>query len=397
VTRKEVYDLYYSELLDACESKDCRTALGRSIAAFRSNFKSAMERFPYTKAMAAEVRALKERCLADWPAMLDTAMKNVRANHAEAYFARTREELETTLKQIIGTGQTIVKAKSLTGEEVQVREYLEGIGNHVWETDLGELIVQLMHGTPMHILSPAINVSREKVAEVFTKAMGRPIKPDISEEVEAARQFLRQKYVDADVGMSSTNVFAADSGAAFVIENEGNIRLATGFPRKHVIVAGIEKLVPTIGDAFKVAEVTWRYAQYAIPSYVNIIAAPSKTGDIEKVTTYGAHGPKELHVVFYDGGRSEMLKHPIYRQAAYCLRCGGCMYECPVYTFTAGRFGYRYFIGYGAAWTAYVAGGWDRAAPIAYTCLRCGRCVEQCPVKIDTVQIISELRKDLMK
>jgi len=124
---------------------------------------------------------------------------------------------------------------------------------------------------------------------------------------------------------------------------------------------------------------------------VNIISGPSKTGDIEKVTTYGAHGPKEMHVVFVDNGRSEMAKDPVLREALYCLRCGGCMYECPVFGLVGGKFGYKYFIGYGAAWVAYVA-GLARAAPVAYTCLRCGRCVERCPVKIDTGSIISRMR-----
>jgi L-lactate dehydrogenase complex protein LldG len=397
VSRKDIYGEYYSELLGACESDNCRTAIGRAMTAFRQNFGAGMKKYPHTRDLAVEVRKIKEYSLDNWPRLLEEAMANVKENKGQAYFARTEAEVQDLLKQVTGTGQTIVKAKSITGEELNIREYLESLGNTVWETDLGELILQLSHGKPMHILSPAINIPREEVARIFTKAFKKPVSPDIAEEVEEARKFLRQKYIDADIGMSSANVVAADTGGLFVIENEGNARLATGFPRKHIAVVGIEKLVPTLSDAFKVAEVTWRYAQYAIPSYVNIIAGPSKTGDIEKVTTYGAHGPRELHVIFYDGGRSEMAKHPIYRQAAYCLRCGGCMYECPVYAFTAGRFGYKYFIGYGAVWTAFVAGGWDRAAPIAHTCLRCGRCVEQCPVKIDTVQLIAELRKDLMK
>ena len=127
-----------------------------------------------------------------------------------------------------------------------------------------------------------------------------------------------------------------------------------------------------------------------------MISGPSKTGDIEKTTTYGAHGPRELHVVFLDNGRSEMAKDPALREALYCLRCGGCMYECPVFALVGGKFGYRYFIGYGAAWIAHVA-GLDRAAPVAYTCLRCARCVERCPMKIDTGKIVSRLRSLMVK
>jgi L-lactate dehydrogenase complex protein LldG len=157
-------------------------------------------------------------------------------------------------------------------------------------------------------------------------------------------------------------------------------------------LVGIEKLVPTLADAFKVAEVTWRYAQYVIPSYMSLIGGPSKTGDIEKVITYGAHGPKEYHVVFIDNGRSELAKDPDLKEALYCLRCGGCMYECPVFSLVGGRFGHKYFIGYGAAWELAVS-GLEWAAPIAYTCLRCDRCKERCPVEINTAKIVLRIRR----
>jgi len=394
---KQEFIEYYKGLEAALENQNIRIAIGRSIKAFRGNFSKTMAKYPHTIKMAEEVRVIKEQSFTQWNNLLKTAMESITENHGTPYFAQTEEDLSKLLKNIVGTKQVIVKAKSLLGEEVDVRKKLEAMGNTVWETDLGELILQLLDEPPMHILSPAIHIPREKVAEVFSKAMGKKINPDITEEVEAARQFLRQKFMDADVGLSSANVVAADTGALLIIENEGNARLTTGFPRKHVVIVGIEKLVPTLGDAFKVAEVTWRYAQYGVPAYVNMITGPSKTGDIEKVTTYGAHGPKELHVIFYDGGRKTMMEHPVYREAAYCLRCGGCMYECPVYALVAGHFGYRYFIGYGSIWTNFVCGGPEKAAPIAYTCLRCGRCVEQCPVKINTPSLVSELRKDLVK
>jgi L-lactate dehydrogenase complex protein LldG len=193
--------------------------------------------------------------------------------------------------------------------------------------------------------------------------------------------------------MSGANVVAADTGTLFLIENEGNIRLATGAPPVHIALVGIEKLVPTLGDAYKVAEVTWRYANYTIPSYVSMVSGPSKTGDIEKVTTYGAHGPKELHVIFMDDGRTELAKHPTLRQALYCLRCGGCLYECPVFAVTAGHFGDKYFAGIGAVWAAMISHNIEKAASLAYTCLTCGRCKVRCPMEIDVPEMIVELRR----
>ncbi len=207
---------------------------------------------------------------------------------------------------------------------------------------------------------------------------------------------MREKYFKADVGISGANVVAADTGAMVIIENEGNVRLATGAPPVHVLLVGIEKIVPTFQEAMKVAEVTWRYAQYGVPGYVNIISGPSKTGDIEKVTTFGAHGPKEFNVIFVDNGRSNMAKEDAFKNALHCLRCGGCMYECPVFQITAGHFGHIYMSGIGAVWTAFVSGGIEKAAPLVFTCLRCGRCVERCPMQINVPSMVQKLREKVV-
>ena len=392
----EAYKKNYDEMMKALRNERIATAIKRATAAYRQNVSKALGKYPHTVYLANEVRKIKERSIQRWEESLKEAMDNITDNKGHAYFAKTADDARRIVTEVVGTKKVIVKAKSLTGEEIRLRQHLEAHGNKVWETDLGELILQLLDEEPMHILSPAIHVPKEEVAELFSKVMAKHVPPDIGMEVAAAREFLRQRYVEADIGMSSANVVSADTGAMFVIENEGNARLATGFPPVHVALVGIEKLVPTLAESFKTVEVTWRYAQYTVPSYVSMIAGPSKTGDIEKTTTYGAHGPKEVHVVFLDNGRSNMAKDEALREALYCLRCGGCMYECPVFALVGGKFGYKYFIGYGAAWIAHVA-GLERAAPVAYTCLRCGRCMERCPVKIDTGKIVTRLRSLLVK
>jgi L-lactate dehydrogenase complex protein LldG len=161
----------------------------------------------------------------------------------------------------------------------------------------------------------------------------------------------------------------------------------------HIALIGMEKLVPSLGDAFKVAEVTWRYAGYTVPSYMSMISGPSKTGDIEKVTTYGAHGPKEMHVIFLDDGRLELAKHPVLRQVLLCLRCGGCLYECPVFAVTAGHYGDKYFAANGAVWAEMISCDHEKAAAIAYTCLTCGRCKVRCPMQIDGSSMSVEVRR----
>jgi L-lactate dehydrogenase complex protein LldG len=387
------FNAYTINLNKASKDENIKKAITRAVKSYRETTAETLTRFPHTPAMAEEVREIKTKAIANNSELLKQAMDSVERNKGKAFYAKDKQEALEITANIIGTGKTIVKGKSMLGEELSLREYLTEKGNEVWETDLGEFILQLNHEKPMHILSPSIHVPREQVAELFTKFFNKEVPPDIAQEVAVVREFLREKYFTADVGISGANVVAADTGAMVIIENEGNVRLSTGAPPVHIVLVGIEKIVPTFQEAMKVTEVTWRYAQYGVPGYVNIISGPSKTGDIEKVTTYGAHGPKEFYVIFVDNGRSDMAKEEEFSEALNCLRCGGCMYECPVFQVTAGHFGHIYMSGIGAVWTAFVAGGLEKAAPLVYTCLRCGRCVERCPMKINVPAMIQKLRE----
>ncbi|WP_088225421.1 lactate utilization protein B [Desulfosporosinus sp. FKB] len=390
------FNSYSKDITMASKDENIEKAISRAVKSYRQTTAESLERFPHTPELAAEVREIKKTSIANQQALLKQAMESVERNKGKAFYAKDKQEALILAAKIIGTGKTIVKGKSMLGEELSLREYLQEQGNDVWETDLGEFILQLNKERPMHILSPSIHVPRERVAEIFTKFFAKEVPPDIAQEVAAVRDFMREKYFNADVGISGANVVAADTGAMVIIENEGNVRLATGAPPVHIVMVGIEKIVPTFQEAMKVTEVTWRYAQYGVPGYVNIISGPSKTGDIEKVTTYGAHGPKEFYVIFVDNGRSTMAKQDDYKAALHCLRCGGCMYECPVFQITAGHFGHIYMSGIGAVWTAFVAGGMEKAAPLVFTCLRCGRCVERCPMQINVPSMVQKLREKIV-
>ena len=389
-----VFTEYKKEIMEAAHNNRIRLALSRAIASYRANTNSALQKFPHTVKMAGEVREIKADAIGRMERLAEQAAEAIESNKGKAYIARTAGEALEIIDKLVGKGRLIVKGKSMTGEEIGLREHLEEEGNEVYETDLGEFIIQKLGSRPMHILSPAIHVPKEDVARLFSRITGEELPADdIERLVATARNLLREKYFQADIGLSGANVVAADTGTLFLIENEGNIRLATGAPPVHIALVGMEKLVPTLGDANKVAEVTWRYANYVVPSYVSLVSGPSKTGDIEKITTYGAHGPREFHVVFMDDGRTELARHPVLRQALYCLRCGGCLYECPVYAVTAGHFGDKYFAGVGAVWAAMINHNVEKAASIAYTCLTCGRCKVRCPMEIDVPQMMIELRR----
>ncbi len=389
-----VFAEYRKEIMDAAHNERIRLALSRAIVSYRANTNNALKKFPHTIKLAEEVREIKEKAIPEMESLARQACEAIESNHGKAYIAKTAEEALKIFENLVGKGKLIVKGKSMTGEEIGLREHLEELGNEVYETDLGEFIIQKLNSRAMHIVSPAVHVPKEDVAQLFSKITGEKLAPDdIGKLVATARELLREKFIQAHIGISGANVVAADTGTLFIIENEGNVRLCTGLPPVHIALVGMEKLVPTLTDAFKVAEVTWRYANYTVPSYVTMVSGPSKTGDIEKVTTYGAHGPMEFHVIFLDAGRTRLARHPILRQALYCLRCGGCLYECPVFAVTAGHFGDKCFAGIGAVWAAMISQNVEKAAAIAYTCLTCGRCKVRCPVKIDSPSMVIELRR----
>lgn len=384
---------YKERLHKAVKEGKIQEALNRASESYRRNVAEALERFPHTVKLAEEVRAIKEKAISEMEALLGEAIEQFGKNHIKAFYAKDAEEAKEIISSLCKGASVIVKGKSLTAEEVGLREHLEGLGHEVYETDLGEFLIQLTGQKPMHVLSPAIHMTREEVSKVLSDYLGQEVPADIGKEVGVVRSFLREKFLKAEVGITGANVVVAKTGTLLQIENEGNVRLTSALPPVHITLVGLEKLVGELSDAIKVAEVTWRYANYTMPAYVTLISSPSKTGDIEKVTTFGAHGPKEVYVVFLDNGRSQMAKDPVFREALYCLRCGGCLYECPLFRLVAGNFGDRYFGGIGAIWTAFVTGGLREASPLAYSCLTCGRCKVRCPMKIDTPRMCLYLRR----
>ncbi len=391
---KEFKD-YMKLLYKTRRDKFTRTALRRAVKSFREKRNEAIKAFPYVEEEKKKLQETKDFVIKHLDDLIEETEKIIKKMHGCFHFAKTKEEALKILKELSGTGKVILKAKSITSEEIDMNENLEKWGNTVYETDLGEFIVQSLKSHPMHILAPAVNIPKEKVAELFSKIAGHSLPPDPKKLTEFAREYLRDKYFNADIGISGANAVTADTGSVFLFENEGNIRFVTNAPDTHIVFAGIEKILPTLSDGFRLLEVVSRYAGYLAMTYVSIISGPSKTGDIEKTIVYGAHGPREFHVILYDNGRSEIAKDPLMSQILRCLRCGACMYECPVYPITTGYWGYKYMGGIGVPWTAYIAGGLEKAAPLAFTCTLCGRCVKYCPMEIDAPEIVQKLRETL--
>ncbi|MEM4658830.1 MAG: lactate utilization protein B [Candidatus Methanosuratincola sp.] len=374
-----------------------RTGLSRAVAAYTSAKANALSRLPELEDMRREVRKIKEQSIQHMDELVKITMDSVREVKGEAYLARDAEEAREIVSGLVGSGKLVVKSKSLTGDEVGINEALEERENRVYETDLGEFIIQLRKEKPTHIINPSVHVPREEVAKTFSELLGKPVSPEIPALVGIARDYLREKFCNADVGITGANVVSAKTGTIFIVENEGNARFVSNAPPKHICLTGIEKIVPTLSDAFRLLQVLPPYATGVFMSaYVSMITGPSKTADIEKTIVYGAHGPKELHLVLLDNGRRSMADEEAFREALYCIRCGGCMYECPVYRVIGGAFGNNYFGGIGLIWSAFTTGD-EKVAAAVDACTKCGRCKEVCPLEIDTPRMVERLKQRLVK
>jgi len=262
-------------------------------------------------------------------------------------------------------------------------------GLNVVETDLGEWIIQLSGQRPSHMVMPAIHLTRQEVAAVFSRATGRTVNPEIAEMVELARRELRRQFLAAGMGISGANAAVAETGTVVMVTNEGNGRLTTSLPPLHVVIVGLEKLVAHLTDVSPILEVLPRSATaQPITSYVTMI-----TGPVEAEGPDGrAYPRKELHIVLLDNGRSRMAADPVFHQALRCVRCAACLNVCPVYQQVGALFGDVYTGGIGAVLTAFFTDP-QKAGDIQNLCLDCGRCREVCSADIDLPGLIQELRR----
>ena len=283
----------------------------------------------------------------------------------------------------------VIKSKSMTAEEIHLNKRLEADNLVVDETDLGEWIIQLRHEGPSHMVMPAIHLSRQQVADDFARATGEPQDTDVQRLVKVARVQLRRKFLRADMGVSGCNFAVAENGSVSTVTNEGNAEMVTTLPRVHVVLAGLDKLVPTLDVALTALQVLPRNATaQRLTSYVTFMDG---AGDCAASPT----GKKIMHVVFLDNGRSEIAKDPLFSQIFRCVRCGACANVCPVFRLVGGhRMGYVYIGAIGLILT-YFFHGQDKAAILSQNCIGCEACKNVCGGGIDLPRLIREIRARL--
>ncbi len=356
-----------------------------------------LERHGYLAEYAQRLRRTRMSVIGELEYYVDKALRSIEANGAHAYFARDVNDVRDVLRKIVGSNRIVVMGKSSVLYELGVRGFLIELRNEVWETDLGEFIVQLADEPPSHILAPAHHRSKEEVALLLRERLGAKINErSIEDTVVFVRSFLRDKFVKADIGITGANAIAADTGSIFLVENEGNIRLTTSLPYVHIVITSIEKIVPSISDAFIQCLVQSAYAGLYPPTYISVISGPSSTADIECQRVTPSHGPKELHVILVDNGRIRASKDEVLKDALLCIKCGRCCWHCPIFLMLDGIFGIPPYTGpMGLAYGHIVYG--DAISPYLALCLQCASCRTVCPMEIDLPRIIHELKSRLLK
>ena len=350
----------------------------------------AAERLPDYQDLRARANAIKKHTIDNLDFYLEQLESKVVAHGGQVVFCRTAEEVSDFVLDLAKKrgARLIVKSKSMTTEEIHFNEHLEKHQLEAVETDLGEYILQLAHQRPYHIVAPALHMTRYDVADLFTETLGVAKEVVPENQTKIARATLREKFLQADIGVTGANFLIADSGAIVVVENEGNARLSSSAPRIHIAVAGIEKLIPRAQDLAVFLNLLGRSATgQPLTVYTSFLSGPRRGGEID--------GPDEFYLVLLDNGRTKLLHDPEKRQSLYCIRCGACLNHCPVYRKIGGHnYPWVYSGPIGAIITPQFHGvTQDPWLPFASSL--CGACAEVCPVKIEIPKLLLKLRAEV--
>ncbi len=385
---------FKQRLRDALESDSLPMALGRVLPLLDGRRREAFDGRDFP-AEQARLAAIRKRDVADGPRLLDqftaVAEKAGMVVHPPADAAAVRETVAELLRR--ASARMVVKSKSMATEEIGLNQALEADGLEVVETDLGEFLVQAADELPSHIVAPALHITRERAAELIGGVTGQDLPPDPDTLVQAAREYLRDKFIAADAGITGANALVASTGSVMLVSNEGNARLCSSLPPLHIVVAGVDKLVATMTDAAATLDMLPASATgQTMSSYVSFISGPSRSADIEMSLSLGVHGPRDVHVVLLDNGREAMRRDPKFQTALQCVRCGACSNVCPTYQQVGGHaMGHIYTGPIGLLLTSFHHGMENVAGPQAL-CAGCGACATVCPAGIPIPELIQEVR-----
>lgn len=383
---------FFAKSRDKAADRAHRKVINFNIGKYNAVVPKGKEQFATLDIARERAKNLKWRAIESLDKHLEQFEAEITKRGARVVWANDAKEALEEIGRICEEKncKTLVKSKSMVTEEIHLNSYLEKKGIESVETDLGEYIQQLDGEPPYHIVTPAMHKSKEDIAKLFAEKLGTD--PNLTPEqlTLTARRLLREKYANAEVGLTGANFIIADIGAVAVTENEGNGRLSCSMPKTHIVVVGIEKVIPSMTDLalFWPLLATFGTGQQ-ITSYNTIIAGPRQPGE--------ADGPEEMIVILLDNGRTNILANEKTRESLYCIRCGACLNACPVYKNIGGHtYGSTYSGPIGSVITPHLR-GMDEWKHLSYASSLCGNCTEVCAVKINLHELLLENRHEAVE
>lgn len=360
---------------------------------------------PKIQALQKRVIDIRKDAIENNEELIAIAMESFKENDIDCYYANDEEEARKILLDLINeeiessnldrNEVYIAKSKSNTLREINASEFLKEHGMKIVETDLGDRILQLKKedNSPVHPTGPASHLTVQDIADIVNEAMDLDLPAVPKPIMEAVREDVLKILEKSSVGISGSNSIAAEDGSILMVHNEGNISLIQN-KKLHIVLAGIDKLVPLVEDSVSIAKLETAYATgKPLTSYINIVSGPSKTADIEKKLLKNMYGAEKVAVILLDNGRKEAID-----ECLWCIGCGNCIVGCPVYNILGNEFGYHSYLGgRGVAMSKYLKNNQVSVDSGLYMCTLCGMCTENCPVLTPTYEIIENLRNSTQK
>ncbi len=371
---------------------DHRRKINFNIGKYNSKVPEGKEQFADVNLARERAKNIKWRAIETLDQQLEEFELNFTKRGGKVIWAENSQQAIEEVLRICKEKncKKLVKSKSMVTEEIHLNGALEKNGIESVETDLGEYIQQLDGEAPYHIVTPAMHKSKEDVAKLFHEKLGTSINLTPQELTLVARDILREKYVQAEVGVTGANFIISDIGAIAITENEGNARLSCAFPKTHIVIVGIEKMIPSLTDL----ELFWPLLStfgtgQKVTVYNTIVAGPRQPNETD--------GPEEMYVILLDNGRTDILQNPRQRESLYCIRCGACLNACPVYKNIGGHaYGATYSGPIGSVITPNMQGMKD-FKHLSYASSLCGACTEVCAVKINLHELLLDNRHESVK
>jgi L-lactate dehydrogenase complex protein LldF len=368
---------------------DHRRKINFNISRYNAVVPVGKQQFTALDGVREKAKNIKWRAIETLDKQLETFESAITKRGAKVLWAETTDDALNEILKICQAKNcsTIVKSKSMVTEEIHLNKFLEKNKIESVETDLGEYIQQLDGEPPYHIVTPAMHKSKEDVAKLFEEKLGTAPGLTPTQLTQVAREKLREKYTQAEIGITGANFIVADIGGIALTENEGNARLSCAWPKTHIAIVGIEKVIPSLTDLslFWPLLATYGTGQ-TITVYNSIITGPRQKGELD--------GPEEMYVILLDNGRTNILANPKARESLYCIRCGACLNACPVYKNIGGHtYNTTYSGPIGSVITPHLK-EMDDWKHLSYASSLCGNCTEVCAVKINLHELLLENRKE---